>query len=86
MPDRELFDVMEVSVAIKPEDLPGRPMGRVACDSCGEHVQDKREVCQDGKVLCVPCARGGYYDVKISSERGVRSAESGKCVRRYAEK
>jgi formylmethanofuran dehydrogenase subunit E len=66
MSDSELFEVMEVSVAIKPEDLPGRPMGRVPCDSCGEHVQDKREVHQDGKVLCVPCAGGGYYDVKES--------------------
>ena len=63
MSDSELFHVMEVSVAIRPEDLPGRPMGRVACDSCGEQVQDKREVCRDGKVLCVPCAKGGYYQV-----------------------
>jgi len=64
MPDDELFAVMEVSVKIKQEDLPGRPLRRVQCDSCGEHVQDMREVCQDGKVLCVPCAKGGYYEVK----------------------
>lgn len=67
MSDSELFDVMEVSVTIKPEDMPGRPMGRVPCDSCGEHVQDKREVTRDGKVLCVPCAGGGYYTKSVDS-------------------
>jgi formylmethanofuran dehydrogenase subunit E len=64
MPDEELFDVMEVIVEVAPEDMPGRPMCRVQCDSCGEHVQDMREVYQDGKMLCVACARGGYYAVK----------------------
>lgn len=75
MSDEELFDVMEVAVKLRPEDMPGRPMRRVQCDSCGEHVQDMREVCQDGKVLCVPCAKGGYY-----SKPGVLSED------RYAEK
>jgi len=64
MSDEELFDVMEVVVNVAPQDMPGRPMSRVSCDSCGEYVQDMREVCQDGKVLCVACARGGYYAVK----------------------
>ena len=74
MPDEELFDVMEVVVNLRPEDMPGRPLRRVQCDSCGEHVQDMREVCQDGKVLCVPCAQGGYYEVK-NSFLAVRYAE-----------
>ncbi len=64
MTDADLFDVMEVSVTVRPEDMPGRPMQRVQCDSCGEHVQDMREVYQEGKVLCAPCAQGGYYAVK----------------------
>jgi formylmethanofuran dehydrogenase subunit E len=66
MPDEELFNVMAVSVDIRPQDMPGRPLRRVPCDVCGEHIQDMREVYQDGKVLCVPCARGGYYAVKDS--------------------
>jgi formylmethanofuran dehydrogenase subunit E len=66
MSDAELFDVMEVSVTVRPEDMPGRSMQRVQCDSCGEHVQDMREVYQDGNVLCTPCAQGGYYSVKDS--------------------
>lgn len=63
MPDDELFDVMEVQVKINPEDMPGRPLSRVKCDSCGEQVQDMREVCVDGKVLCRPCASEGYYKI-----------------------
>jgi len=64
MLDDDLFDVMEVAVKVRPEDMPGRPMRRVRCDSCGEHVQDMREIYQDGSVLCVACAQGGYFEVK----------------------
>ncbi len=66
MSDEDLFDVMEVEIKVPPQDMPGRPMRRVQCDSCGEHVQDMREVYQDGRVLCVPCAQGGYYRLKES--------------------
>ena len=62
MHDEELFDVMEVHVKINPEDMPGRPLRRRKCDSCGEYVQDSREVCRDGKVLCRPCAGSAYYE------------------------
>ncbi|MDA8083691.1 MAG: FmdE family protein [Nitrospiraceae bacterium] len=62
MPDAELFEVMRVRVKINPEDMPGRPLGRIRCDSCGEYVQDMREVYSDGKVLCRPCATAGYYE------------------------
>ncbi len=63
MTDRDLFEVMEVTVTVPPEDLPGRPLRRVQCDSCGEYIQDMREVYRDGKILCVTCAGGGYYSV-----------------------
>ncbi len=62
MPDDELFDVMEVKINVKPEDMPGRPMRRVKCDQCGEYVQDMREVYRDGKVLCRHCAGPRYYE------------------------
>jgi len=61
MPDDELFDVMEVQVKLNPEDMPGRPLRRVQCGSCGEYVQDMREVEARGKVFCRPCADAGYY-------------------------
>lgn len=61
MSDKELFDIMEVSVELRPEDMPGRPLRRIKCDFCGEHVQDMREIYREGKILCRPCADGGYY-------------------------
>lgn len=68
MPDNELFDIMDVEVRVKPEDMPGRPLARIKCDVCGEYVQDMREVRRDGKVLCKPCAEGGYY-VKVDLKK-----------------
>ncbi|MCX8069636.1 MAG: TraR/DksA C4-type zinc finger protein, partial [Thermodesulfovibrionales bacterium] len=61
MEEEELFDVQEVEVRLRPEDMPGRPLSRVRCESCGEFVQDKREVIQGDKILCFPCANGGYF-------------------------
>jgi len=61
MKDSELFDTMEVSIMIRPEDMPGRPLRRVRCSNCGEYVQDMREIHRDGNVFCRPCAEGGYY-------------------------
>ncbi len=74
MLDDELFDVMEVAVKVRPEDMPGKPIQRVQCEACGEHVQDMREIYRDGRVLCVACAQGGYYDVK-NTFLAVRYAE-----------
>lgn len=62
MSDEELFDVMEVTVKLSPEDRPGRPLRRVRCDTCGEYVQDLREVYMNGKVLCRFCAGPRYYE------------------------
>ena len=62
MTNSELFDVMEVNVTVRPEDMPGRPLRRVRCDTCGEYVQDAREVYKDGKALCRHCAHSGYYE------------------------
>jgi len=61
MPESDLFDVMEVSITIPPEDMPGRPLKRVQCQSCQEFVQDNRDVEVNGKILCKSCNSGGYY-------------------------
>jgi formylmethanofuran dehydrogenase subunit E len=63
MADEDLFDIKKVNVALRPEDMPGRPLRRVPCQRCGEFVQDMREVCREDSVLCRPCAEGGYYSV-----------------------
>ena len=61
MPDKELFDWMDVIIMVAPKDMPGRPLKRVRCDRCGEYVQDLRDISIDSETLCIPCAKGGYY-------------------------
>ncbi len=61
MPEEELFEVEEVQVEVSPFDLPGRPKRRVRCEACGAYVQDGREVERNGRLLCRPCAFGGYF-------------------------
>ncbi len=61
MPEDELFTVDEVHVDIPKEDMPGRPLKRIQCESCGDWVQDCRDVELDGKNLCRGCASGKYY-------------------------
>jgi formylmethanofuran dehydrogenase subunit E len=61
MPDDHLFIVQEVLVDIPDYDKPGRPVSRVLCTLCGEGINDRREIRQNGQVLCRACAQGGYY-------------------------
>jgi formylmethanofuran dehydrogenase subunit E len=61
MSNEELFDWEEVDTKLDPHDMPGRPLKRVRCSMCGESVQDGREVHVKGRILCKPCAIGGYY-------------------------
>lgn len=68
MQDEDLFLVEPVMIRLKPEDMPGRPLRRVVCSACGERVQDMREVYRNGRVLCRPCAGGGYYTRSIKSQ------------------
>lgn len=64
MPDKELFKWEEVKVVVPEKDMPGRPVRRVRCEKCGEHVQDSRDMEIDGQALCRSCAQGGYYSRK----------------------
>jgi formylmethanofuran dehydrogenase subunit E len=61
MDGAELFTIHQVHVNMKTEDLPGRPRSRVACEQCGEGVNDGRERIVAGRVLCRNCAGEGYY-------------------------
>ena len=62
MDDAELFIQRRVRVNLKPEDLPGRPRSRVACEQCGEGVNDGRERRVNGRTLCRGCAGESYYE------------------------
>jgi formylmethanofuran dehydrogenase subunit E len=68
MPAEGLFDIVEVSVNLKPEDMPGKPLHIVTCSSCGERIMDMREVLRDGKLLCKPCASNSHYYTPLHSE------------------
>ncbi|HVN98132.1 MAG TPA: FmdE family protein [Syntrophorhabdaceae bacterium] len=68
MPAEDLFNVVEVSVDLKPQDLPGKPLHVVTCASCGERIMDMREVIQDGNTLCKPCASNSYYYEPLGSQ------------------
>jgi len=59
--DEELFDKQWVRVEIRPEDLPGFKGPRVVCEMCGEGINFKREVNENGRVLCRACAGERYY-------------------------
>ena len=63
MPEEELFTVQEVKAIIPDCDMPGRPQRRVQCEQCGDHVQDSRDVEQEGRILCRACAGQRYYEV-----------------------
>lgn len=62
MDDQELFTLQPVRVRLQPEDLPGRPRSRVACEQCGEGVNDGRERRVNGRLLCRSCAGESYYE------------------------
>ncbi|MBZ5562403.1 MAG: TraR/DksA C4-type zinc finger protein [Acidobacteriia bacterium] len=62
MDDAELFTVQPVRVKLDGHDLPGRPRTRVACEQCGEGVNDGRERRVNGRILCRSCAGEKYYE------------------------
>jgi formylmethanofuran dehydrogenase subunit E len=61
MPAADLFDVQWVKVALGPEEFPGYKGERVVCAQCGEGINFRREVQQDGRLLCRACAGERYY-------------------------
>jgi formylmethanofuran dehydrogenase subunit E len=63
LPDEVLFSKQWVKVEIHPEDLPGFKGPRVVCANCGEGINFKREVLQNGRTLCRACAYNAdrYY-------------------------
>ena len=61
MPDSVLFRVQQVNVNIDDSDLPGPTRYKAHCSSCGQVVRDQREVIENDRVLCKPCAQGGYF-------------------------
>ena len=61
MPDSVLFRVQRVCVNLDPSELPGPTRFKAVCSRCGQVVRDRREVVQEGEILCRPCAGGAYF-------------------------
>ena len=63
MPDDELIETREIILNPSVEKIISRAGIRCNCSRCGEEIINEREVIVDGNILCVPCAKGGYYIV-----------------------
>lgn len=61
MKDDDLFAHEWVEVDLPPEEFPGYRGERIVCAECGEGISFRREVLQDGRVLCRGCAGERYY-------------------------
>ena len=61
MPDSVLFRVQQVEINVPEEDLPGPTHFKAICTQCGQVVRDRREVFEDGRLLCKPCTDKVYF-------------------------
>jgi formylmethanofuran dehydrogenase subunit E len=61
MPDSVLFRVQQVEVDIKDSDMPGPTRFKTTCSECGQVVRDRREVMQEDRAFCKPCAEEVYF-------------------------
>ena len=64
IPDEKLVTLEEVTVDIPETDLPGPPVKKAVCASCGESIMDGRWILDGKKTLCFACGSGGYYRKK----------------------
>ena len=61
MPTDLLFKIQAVNVKIPIHNMPGPTRFKATCQNCGTVVRDKKEIYQNGKILCRSCAFGAYY-------------------------
>lgn len=56
LPDEALFQFKTVRLMPPLSEILSVPDKRAVCEACGEEIINEREVVQDGRVLCRPCA------------------------------
>ena len=61
MPENELLSFQEIELDRPVEDWIGRAGARTECASCGEEINNQREVVRNGVIQCRPCAGDAYY-------------------------
>lgn len=69
MKPEDLFKMEFVHVRYHQMDAPGRTLSRVICSSCGEGINDGREILINADDMrCRSCVEGGYYVKQITEE------------------
>lgn len=61
MPDSVLFRVQRVDVQLHDHDLPGPSRYKAVCTRCGQVIRDRREISENGEILCRPCTDNCYF-------------------------
>ena len=61
MPDSVLFRVQRVDVQLHDHDFPGPTRYKAVCSRCGQVIRDRREIVENGEVLCRPCTEDCYF-------------------------
>ncbi len=79
MADDDLFEAHRVVIGFPYNQVPLKESFRTRCDSCGEYIQDRKEVRIRGMVVCRSCAEGRYY---ILGDR--LSLDVSRCAAAYA--
>jgi formylmethanofuran dehydrogenase subunit E len=59
--DERVVEWREVTVHLRPEELPGKPRRVVTCAVCGERVFDGKDTITAAGPVCQACSRGSYY-------------------------
>jgi formylmethanofuran dehydrogenase subunit E len=62
MPVQDLLEAQPVRLRVPLAHLLSRPTCKALCQACGEEILNEREVIDGGRVLCVACAQGGYFE------------------------
>ncbi len=61
MPDSVLFRVQRVDVQLQDQDFPGPSRYKAVCARCGQVIRDRREIKENGEILCRPCTDDCYF-------------------------
>jgi len=64
MAEAELLEAQDVTLTLSLQQLPGQKDYRITCEACSEESINRREVMQNGKVLCRACAGARYYELR----------------------
>lgn len=60
--DKDLFNIEEVKLNIKKEDLPGPPCKVEKCSICHEEILHGNEVIKGNRIICKSCNGEQYYE------------------------